>query len=62
MRVADLRKCVAFVPMHQKHNGVLEIDVAAVDFWDRKQYVVGFYQGSNSKPLVIVYGFLNPRN
>ena len=43
MRVADLGNVVAFVATHMRGDGDTELDVAAVDFWDRKQYVVECY-------------------
>ena len=43
VRVADLGNVVAFVATHMRGDGDTELDVAAVDFWDRKQYVVECY-------------------
>ena len=42
VRVIDLGGVVGFVPTAQEHDGDKRID-PGVDFWDRKQYVVGCY-------------------
>jgi hypothetical protein len=40
VRVMDLGGVVAFVPTSERHDGDKNID-PGVDYWDRKQYVVG---------------------
>jgi len=43
VRVEDLGDVVGFVPTHVDGDGESDLNVDSVDFWDRKQYVVGCY-------------------